>query len=334
MKKCKGSLLLELLLTTLLASVILTMLYKLYRIVFQSVEYVKIDNNFQIEKLTALYNIESDAFQIIIPSEIEELYKKYILYKKKSPNRESENKKIKEPTDKNTEKEKKELEKNIQKLNKFIPTIEKTDQKITISWITQRVLFNKEFFSKITYTFLKTKHMAENEPIYTLYRKETPLDATYTLQEEEKEYKLISSLINPEVTFIVPTSHESEIPKELTSPKEKKNDEPNKFLTWKKERKFENRNKTEPLDLENFETFTLIPQTLIIKAEMLAENKKKSTDLFFTINFPSADFAFEVFLNQKPDEQSPAKPARTGTETSFTPSLKQPPLPSSQEALT
>ncbi len=334
MKKCKGSLLLELLLTTLLASVVLTMLYNLYRIVFQSVEYVKIDNSFQIEKLTTLYNIESDAFQLIIPSEIEELYKKYILYKKKLPNRELENKKIKEPTDKNTEKEKKELETNIEKLNKFIPTIEKTDQKITISWISQRVLFNKELFAKITYTFLKTKHIIENEPIYTLYRKETPLDATYTLQEEEKEYKLISYLVNPEVTFIVPISHESETPKELTSPKEKKNDEPNKFLTWKKERKFENRTKTNPLNLENFETFTLIPQTLIIKAEILAENKKKRTDLFFTINFPFTDFAFEIFLNQKPDEQSPVKSTRTETENSFTSSLKQSTLQPSQETLT
>jgi hypothetical protein len=157
MKKYKGSLLLELLLTTVLASVILTMLYKLYRTVFQSVEYVKIDNNFQIEKLTALYNIESDAFQLILPSEIEELYKKYIIYKKKSPNSESENKKVKEPIDKNSEKEKKELEKNIQKLNKFIPTIEKIDEKIIISWITQRALFTKELFSKVTYTFKKQK---------------------------------------------------------------------------------------------------------------------------------------------------------------------------------
>lgn len=330
MKKYKGSLLLELLLTTVLASVILTMLYKLYRTVFQSVEYVKIDNNFQIEKLTALYNIESDAFQLILPSEIEELYKKYIIYKKKSPNSESENKKVKEPIDKNSEKEKKELEKNIQKLNKFIPTIEKTDEKITISWITQRALFTKELFSKVTYAFKKTKDIFENQPIYIFYRKETPLDATYTLQSEEKEYKLIGSIINPEVTSIFSVAHEEETPKEPPSSKEKKkNDESNKFSTWKKERKFETKVKTDPLDLENFGADTLVPQTLIIKGEILAENKKKRTDLFITVNFPCADFAFEVFLNQKPDEQNTAKTtASTGTEASFTPS---PPLTPSKE---
>lgn len=332
MKKYKGSLLLELLLTTVLASVILTMLYKLYRTVFQSVEYVKIDNNFQIEKLTALYNIESDAFQLILPSEIEELYKKYIIYKKKSPNSESENKKVKEPIDKNSEKEKKELEKNIQKLNKFIPTIEKIDEKIIISWITQRALFTKELFSKVTYTFKKTKDIFENQPIYIFSRKETPLDATYTLQSEEKEYKLIGSIINPEVTSIVSVAHEEETPKEPPSPKEKKTDELNKFSTWKKERKFENKVKTDPLDLENFGTGTLIPQTLIIKGEILAENKKKRTDLFITVNFPCADFAFEVFLNQKPDEQNtPKMTVPTGTETSFAPSLKAPPLTTSKE---
>jgi hypothetical protein len=66
----------------------------------------------------------------------------------------------------------------------------------------------------------------------------------------------------------------------------------------------------------------------------LPKIKKKELIYFLRLIFLAADFAFEVFLNQKPDEQSPAKPARTGTETSFTPSLKQPPLSSSQESLT
>jgi hypothetical protein len=69
-------------------------------------------------------------------------------------------------------------------------------------------------------------------------------------------------------------------------PKKKKPTSQINFQLGKKRENLKTEVKTEPLDLENFGTFTLIPQTLIIKGEMLAENKKKRTDLFFTVNFP------------------------------------------------
>lgn len=320
MRTHKGSLLLELLLTTLLASIILTMLYQLYRTVFRNIEYIKHDNNMQIEKLTALYNIQSDAFQIILPPITEEIYKTYNSYKKKaSTNIQEENslKKETQDTDKNREKEKKELEKNIQKLNKFIPTIETTENKIIVSWITARSLFSKELFSKVSYIFKKTKFSYQDQPIYTLYRKETPLDQTYTLEDKEKEYKLISSIINPDISCIFQTFNADKEKKDVSESKEKKVEEKRKFSQWKERKTFEKKTKTDVLTLENFSESVLMPQTLRINGNILSNDKKKATDFLFTINFPPADFAFELFLDQKEDILEKKSRTQQAIPTSF-----------------
>ncbi len=305
------------------------MLYQLYRTVFKSIEYIRIDNHLQIEKLTFLYHLESDAFNIILPSTTEDLYKKYISYKKKSSsekeinqNRETHQKKTIKDT-KQIEKEKKELENDIEKLNAFVPTIEQDEKKIIISWITQRSLFHKELFSKVSYIFEKTTLTHEGNPIYKAYRKETPLTSSYELAETGKKYTIISFMTKPEIFFVKQDYKEEDNEKKIDKNDLKKAKKPsrgNLFSEWKKKKLFETKKNTEKITIDNLLAETIMPQSMIISGEILSENKKKRNYYRFTINFPPSDYAFNLFLSEKdnPETQKDITPTSV-PQSSFSP---------------
>ena len=319
MKKNKGALLIEFLLSSLLSSIILVVAYQLYQTAFKNIDYMRTDSTFQIEKLITLYNLEADALQIVLPNDIEELCQKIIAYKKKNPSENTAIENQKKPaspgvTEKNKggdekqEKEKKAIERNIEKLGLFIPTLKKNQEEIIISWITQRKLLHKELFSKVFYIFKKIKGQNKKN-CYALYRKEVPINAAYELikNDREKEYKFISYIEDLEVAFLSALTeqekNETAHKEELTDTKVKKNDkQKSPFFEWEKKKTFITQSASEEITLENILSTPFVPYLLIISGDITTAEGGKKMDINLKISFPISDYLLNVFL-ANPTEQ-------------------------------
>lgn len=72
--KTQGFLLFEFLLTSLLASALLIIVYQSYQTANKGVQYIKNNADFEMQKILLLYQLELDSMHIVIPHFVYDLY--------------------------------------------------------------------------------------------------------------------------------------------------------------------------------------------------------------------------------------------------------------------
>lgn len=304
-KKVKGFLIVEFLLSSFLGFFLIIMVYQSYQTVFKSTQYINNDNDLTIQKVFTLYHLEADAMTIVFPQNIQELYKKIAEYKKKY--RKEENAVQAEKTNKENKSEKKDDEqaqfkKEFEQYPIFFPRLEKTENKIEISWITSRKLLHKEGLCQVSYLFLLIDRTYEEKKMYRLYRKEVALDKNYNINKnsKEKKYKFINYVTDPKIELIFP-----DIEKYIQNKKENtevnkeqnKNKSNNMLTEWGKKKEFKIIQQTKKIEIENFLELLLVPSMMLIEGEMFSFDLKKKTDFSFQISFPNTEYLLDIFLN-------------------------------------
>jgi hypothetical protein len=270
-----GFLLFEFLITSLLASTLLIIIYQSYRTANTGVQYIKNHADFQMQKILLQYQIELDSMHIFIPDFIYDLYPKINKY---LDNEKKDNK--------SEDYTKKKLDQECKLASIFFPELSHTPEEIKISWISSRKILGKSSFVKINYIIKLTEKTYKEKKLYRLYRREDTLEKDYSIKKIGNEYTFITYIANPEIHFIMP---------KIVINQEKPNN--NKFFTWSENPLFIAEEKTTEINLKNMNKKPIIPFTLLINGIMVAYNFSKELDLEINTNFPIADYALQILLN-------------------------------------
>lgn len=278
--KSNGFLLFEFLITSLLASTLLIIIYQSYRTANTGVQYIKNNADFQMQKILLQYQLELDSMHIFIPDFVYELYPKIKKYLNNQI--EGENNAV----NKNDDNTKKTLDKEYKLASIFFPELKHTQEEIKISWISSRKILGKSSFVKINYIIKLTDKIYKEKKLYRLYRREDTLEKDYSIKKIGNEYTFITYIANPEVHFIMP---------KIITNTEKSNK--NKFFTWSENPLFIAEEKTTEINLKNMNTKPIIPFTLLIHGTIVAYNFSKELDIQINASFPIADYALQILFN-------------------------------------
>jgi competence protein ComGC len=290
-KKDKGFLLLEFLVTSLLASFLLIIIYQAYQTAHKGVQYVRYAADFQMQKNLFLYQLELDSLHIIIPDFIYDLYP---LFKKKFKDNEDDKDKKEKKEDKIDEKEKKELEKNFKEASVFFPEAKNTLEEKYISWVSSRKILGKSELVKVTYLFKITEKIYKEKKLYRFYRREDIIESDFSIKKKGNEYSFISYVLDPDIVIIMPKIEMNENKEN----KEKDNkDSDDKFLAWVQKPLFKVEKELLKFDISQMTKKIIIPFTVIFNGIMVSYDLSKERDLSVTVSFPIADYAMQVLLN-------------------------------------
>lgn len=292
MKKEKGFLILELFLSFMMASILLVTIYKSYQITQKMVQYIGNNGNFEIEKSLAHYHATLDSMEIIFLSDLEDFLNTMSMYGEVK-----------------NDKEKKKLEEEFKRISFFFPTITKSADKETVSWITKRRLLNyRGCYTKVSYVLSKTNRIYKEKPLYRLSRMETMYDEEQKIIREGILYTIIHYISEPKITATLPVlpryknDNNSEEKQEKESGisaadtgKEKKDD----YIEWIKKPQFKKQETLEPLEIKDVLKKTFMPYAIHIGGFIVSEDLKKEIDLNVMLVFPIADYVVEKVCRAK-----------------------------------
>lgn len=297
-KKINGFLLFEFLISSLLASTLIIIIYQSYKTTNTGVQYIKNNADFEIQKLLLIYHMELDAMHIMIPDFIYELYPKIKNYFNKNNQNTNEKNNKNDENDEN----KKMLTKDFALGSIFFPELINTPEEIKISWISSRKVLHKNALVKINYIFRSTNTEYKNKKLYKLYRREDALDEDYSITTNGTEYIFITYILDPEISFIMPKIIDNE---------SDNTDKNNKYIEWKSQQTFINKNSLKKIDFNNMHKEAFMPFSLLINGIILPYNLSKELPLNVIINFPIADYALQILLytekNSDSQNSSPIK---------------------------
>jgi hypothetical protein len=291
--KTNGFLLFEFLITSLLATTLLIIVYQSYRTANQGVQYIKNNADFQMQKILFQYQLELDAMHIFIPDFIYDLYPKIKNYFNKQTEQPTPNKTDREiNSSQNNDNQKKKLENEFKLASIFFPELIHTAEEIKISWISSRKILGKSSFVKINYIIKLTDKRYKEQKLYSLYRREDSLEKDFSIKKNGKEYTFITYIVNPEIAFITPKIN-TVSEKSLENNKKESND----FFNWTENPLFITEQATTPIKLKDMLNRAIIPFALIINGTMIAYNFSKELDIQITAGFPIADYALQILFN-------------------------------------
>ncbi len=311
MKKHNASFLLELMLGISIASGLFFILFKVYNTILKGTQFVKNISDIETQKEQLRFNIIQDGITLILPIDILHMYEiankinkkdtaetdknKIETNNKKKDSKDNNNNNNKEK-EKQTEEENNKLKKEFEEYLKYLPKIYKTEDGITISWITTRDLITKEKRKvvEVTYKFEKIKlsNVEKNDSLYKLYRIERFLFDDK--KNKTKKYTMIKFVENPKLFFISPFFDKKAEAKLL---KEKEKEKKSFFKKWKNNLTYKTIYDQKISDIKLFLENPIIPFEIILECDVLSNDKEKKIPLMIRIPIAIAEYALELFLD-------------------------------------
>jgi hypothetical protein len=292
MKKERGFLILELFLSFMMASILLITIYKSYQITQKMVQYIGNNGNFEIEKSLANYHTTLDSMQISFWPDLEDSLNTISAYGQVK-----------------NDKEKKKLEEEFKRISFFFPTITKSGDKETVSWITKRKLLHYPgCYTKVSYVLSKTNKIYKEKPLYSLSRQETMYDEEQKIIREGILYTIIKYISEPKITATLPVLPRYKNDNNTPGKQEKESEgsrgdrgkeKEDDYIEWIKKPQFKKQEKLDVLEIKDILKAPFMPYTIHFGGFIVSEDLKKEIDLNVMLVFPIADYVVEKVCHAK-----------------------------------
>lgn len=308
--KKKGSLLIELLLGTSLASMMFLMLYQAYTSLNKSAQSIRNTSKMEVQKSIFAFHAQQDIMGMFFPQDTKILYTAVNKLTEKKENKKSVGKsqdsqqsEEESSADEKKEKENKKQERIFNEYKKYFPILKKTEKKITVSFVSTRQLLTKDNNQKeslITYSFEHSPVQQSNSQVYCLKRYEEKIGNEKTEKDKKKGYLLVEYVEDPSIHFIYGLIRENkEGPQEEKNElsKEKK-EEKSVFDVWLENPNFE---VCDSYAIEEPKDFLKksFPYCVMFQGVAISRDGKKKSPFSYVFSCASSEFSMYMNCNYK-----------------------------------
>jgi hypothetical protein len=308
--KKKGSLLIELLLGTSLASMMFLMLYQAYTSLNKSAQSIRNTSRMEVQKSIFAFHAQQDIMAMFFPQDTKILYTAINKLTEKKENKKSEAKsqdsqqsEEENSTNEKKEKENKKQEKIFNEYKKYFPVLKKTEKKITASFVSTRQLLTKNNNQKecvVTYSFEHNPIAGLNSQVYCLKRYEEKIDNQKTDKDKKRGYSLIEYVEDPSIHFIygIVGENKKDHEGEINKPSEEKEEEKSIFDGWLKNPNFE---VCDSYAIEEPKDFLKksFPYCVIFQGVAISRDGKKKSPFLYVFSSVSSQFSMYMNCNYK-----------------------------------
>ncbi len=334
--KQRGSLLIDLLLGTSLASMMFLMLYQAYNSINKSTRAIKNTAIIESERSVFAHHMYQDVLSISFPVDIETFYTSINVLIKNEKQHDAVQKEDSSSTSDKKDKEEKEKKRQEKIFNSFlhyIPRLEKKENNISLSFVSTRQLLSSQLHDKeslITYSFEKIKMLGNNHSVFVLKRYEKLFNGKD--KKQPHGYTLLSCVEDPDITLIrgvMPAKKQDESESQQKNKNEqnkeeqkglKKEEKKTCFQEWKENPHFETVQELNSKTPEECIKYSM-PYAIVIQGLLLSQDGKKRIPFTYVFSVPIAEFQcsvncdYEELLKQYKEEAAKVKSTLEKTES-------------------